>query len=155
LRGTAGALVPLATFLGDATFVILFGDNVSACDLTRFLTEHRRGGAIATVALYFRSDPGSSGVADLGADGRIARFIEKPGERATEGRWVNAGIVAVEPAVLAYVPRNRPSDLGRDVLPRLIEAGENVRGYRMTERLWWIDTPEDYERTNAAVSNFG
>lgn len=152
LRGTAGGLIPFAGFLGEASFMVVFGDNLSTCDLTRLADAHSGSRAIATVALHFRADPGASGVADLCDDGRIRSFVEKPGQAEKRGAWVNAGIIVAEPALLASIPRDRPSDLGRDVLPRLLADGETLRGYRMNERVWWIDTPEDYERASASVS---
>jgi NDP-sugar pyrophosphorylase family protein len=152
LRGTAGALVPFAGFLSGAPFIVLFGDNLSTCDLTRLADAHGSSRAIATVALHFRAEPGASGVASLRDDGRIVSFVEKPGHHARGGAWVNAGIIVAEPALLASIPRDRPSDLGRDVLPRLLADGKSIHGYPMSEAVWWIDTPEDYERTCAAVS---
>jgi len=146
LRGTAGALVPLIDFFSE-TFLILFGDNLSTCDLTLLVQAHRASGAVATVALHEREDPSSSGVAVLAQDGTITTFIEKPRPGETSSTWVNAGIIVAEPAALASVPRERPSDIGRDLLPALVRGERRVFGYRMSERLWWIDTPEDYERT--------
>jgi mannose-1-phosphate guanylyltransferase len=146
LRGTAGALLPLTDYFTE-TFLVLFGDNLSTCDLSRVIARHRSAGAEATVALFHRDDVGASGIALLDGDDRIVRFIEKPRPEEAFSKWVNAGIVVAEPGVLAFVPRDRPSDMGRDVLPALLAAGSTVAGYRMSEGLWWIDTPEDYERT--------
>ena len=139
LRGTAGAAVPLLDFF-DGPFMVLFGDNLTTCDLRRLMGLHRERGASATVALFWRSDPRAGGIAEVD---------QKPDATQVFSHWVNAGILVAERHVLDYIPRDRPSDWGRDVLPALIAAGEAVRGYRMTERLWWIDTPEDYERTKA------
>lgn len=152
LLGTAGALRPLRSFF-DRTFVVLFGDNLTTCDLGRLIETHRAAGAVATVALYERPDPTSSGIADLTADGRIVRFVEKPKPDEIFSHWVNAGIVVAEPELLDYAGDDGPSDLGRDVLPALIAAGKRVAGYPMTEGLWWIDTPEDYARTRSEFSN--
>ena len=34
----------------------------------------------------------------------------------------------------------------------MFARGARIYGYRMTEDLWWIDSPADYERT---VAEFG
>jgi NDP-sugar pyrophosphorylase family protein len=146
LRGTAGALLPVADFLTD-TFVVLFGDNLSTCDLHRLSTLHRSREAVATLALFWRQDPQSGGIAQIEDDQRIRRFVEKPLPGQVFSNWVNAGIIAAEPSILSYIPRDVPSDVGYDLLPKLIADDRPVYGYRMNERLWWVDTVEDYERT--------
>ncbi len=150
LLGTAGALVPLIDVLSK-TFVVVFGDNISTCNLGRALDLHRARRADATVALFHREDVRASGVAEIDSDDRIRQFVEKPTAEQTSSKWVNAGIVFAEPALLNYVPRDRPSDLGRDVFPQMLKNGGRLFGYRMREQLHWIDTPEDYERTSAAL----
>jgi NDP-sugar pyrophosphorylase family protein len=151
LRGTAGALNVLRGKL-DATFLVVFGDNLSTCRLDRLVGEHQRHRAVATVAAFQRPDAAQSGMLVMDDGGAVARFVEKPQSGEIVSNWVNAGIIAFEPRALDYVPQDRPSDLGRDVLPAMIAAGESVRAYQMTERLWWIDTPADYERTTREVT---
>ena len=65
---------------------------------------------------------------------------------------MNAGILVLEPAALDAVALHGPSDFGRDVLPELLARGQRVAGYTMSEELWWIDSPADYQRTLAAWS---
>jgi NDP-sugar pyrophosphorylase family protein len=66
---------------------------------------------------------------------------------------VNAGILVVEPAALQFIPVDEPYDFGRDVIPVMVAAGQPVYGYRMAEGLWWVDTPEDLERTKRAFED--
>jgi NDP-sugar pyrophosphorylase family protein len=103
------------------------------------------------VALFKRDDVSQSGVAELDGDRRIIRFTEKPRAGEISSRWVSAGILVLEPEVLDVIPSGRPSDFGRDILPPLLAVGRPVYGYCMggTEKLWWIDTPEDYRRVCA------
>jgi mannose-1-phosphate guanylyltransferase/phosphomannomutase len=102
--------------------------------------------AVATVALFYRQDVSASGVAVLGEEDRIRGFIEKPQMNSVPSHWVNAGVLVLEPQVLQFIPEDHPVDFGYDVLPALIAEGLPVFGYRMTEKLWWIDTPEAYEQ---------
>lgn len=144
LRGTAGALVPVADRLSSETFAIVFGDNIAELDMIDMLRRHRSTEAVATVAVWLREDVSQSGVAEMREDGRITRFLEKPRSGDTMSHWINAGIILAEPALIDAVPRERPSDLGRDVLPRLIAAGQPVYGYPMSGGLWWFDSVEEY-----------
>ncbi|HZO94989.1 MAG TPA: nucleotidyltransferase family protein [Candidatus Baltobacteraceae bacterium] len=155
LLGTAGALLPFADAFAHGTFAIVFGDNLNDVDLRNVVRAHRASDAVATVVLYARDDVSQSGVAELGTDDRIVRFVEKPRAGETTSHWVNAGIVVAEPALLEVVPRETPSDLGRDVLPALAARGA-LRGYRMSGGHWWFDRVEDYERaqTDPALAAF-
>jgi NDP-sugar pyrophosphorylase family protein len=148
LRGTAGALVPIIDYF-TSTFLIVFGDNLTTCDVPRLIATHRAAGAVATVAVFHREDTSASGVAELAHDGTIVRFVEKPKPGESDSTWVNAGIIVAEPELLEFVARDRPSDMGRDVLPAMLAADRRLAAYRMSERLWWIDTPEDYARTRS------
>jgi NDP-sugar pyrophosphorylase family protein len=148
LLGTAGAIVPWRPYFADGTFLVVYGDNLTTCRYADLLALHRRTGALATVALYWRDDPAQSGIADVGDDGRIHRFLEKPGPGQVFSHWVNAGVLALEPEALALMPAQGFSDFGRELLPRWVDQGRRVTGYRMSpgEGLWWIDTPEDLAR---------
>jgi NDP-sugar pyrophosphorylase family protein len=147
LLGTAGALNPARDILGER-FLLMYGDNLSTCNLSRLIEKHGNG-ALATVALFERDDVFQSGVARLESDDRISAFIEKPQPGHELSRWVNAGALVLEASVFDFIPRSGPSDIGRDVLPAALAAGKRINGYRMTERLWWIDSLADYERTLA------
>lgn len=146
LLGTAGALKPLQDRFTESLF-LLYGDNLSTCNLHRLLARHRQQHSLATIAVFQRADVASSGVVGFGPDGRVHRFVEKPKPSEVSGNWVNAGIAVLEPAVIDLIPAGVPSDFGRDVFPSLLERGEPLYAYPMTERLWWIDSPADYART--------
>lgn len=147
LLGTAGALRPLAGWLCEGTFLVVYGDNLIRLELSAMLEKHARSRAVATVALYLREDVGSSGVAELDEAGNVVRFSEKPQPGETGSHWVNAGLLACEPALLDAIGDGSP-DFGCDVLPAVLAAGGRIHGYRMgaAETLGWIDTPADLHR---------
>ena len=143
LLGTAGALLPIADWLCDDTFLVVYGDNLIRLDLDDLLSTHLRHQDFVTVALYGREDVSGSGVAELDGSGRIVRFVEKPRQGEMRSRLVNAGLLVCEPAVLDAIPPGF-SDFGRDILPTVL-PDERVGGYimRPTDGLAWIDTPAD------------
>jgi NDP-sugar pyrophosphorylase family protein len=155
LLGTAGALNPVRDLFAGGTFAVLYGDNLTTCDLSALVARHRATGAVATIALFERDDPTASGIAALDDAGFVTRFLEKPRPEEVFSNLVNAGILILEPAALAAVPERGPSDFGRDVLPQLLARGRRIAGYRMTEGLWWIDSQADYERTIAFFAGKG
>ena len=147
LLGTAGALNAVRGRFREPFFLI-YGDNLTTCRLDRLRARHPAD-AVATVALFERADVAQSGVAALDAHERITAFVEKPAPGTEPSHWVSAGVMVLAPEIFAFIPSVGSSDIGRDVLPAALAAGRRVEGYRMDERLWWIDSPADYERTSA------
>ncbi len=140
LLGASGALKRLEREFAGECFFVVYGDNLAACDY-RALAEAHQPEALLTMALFHRDEVGSSGIAELGEDGRILRFLEKPGPGERFSHWVHAGILAASPELLALLPEGA-SDFGRDVIPRLLDSGWLVRGYVLKEPVYGIDTPE-------------
>jgi NDP-sugar pyrophosphorylase family protein len=150
LLGTAGAVKNVADHLTE-TFFVIYADNLTTCDLSRLRAFHKSKGGVATVALFYRENATASGIAEVDAHERVLRFVEKPAAHEVFSPWVNAGILVMEPAVLDFIPAGRPSDFGREVLPALIAAGQLLYGYKMSEGLWWVDSPQDLQRTRQQV----
>jgi NDP-sugar pyrophosphorylase family protein len=153
LLGTAGSVKRLADFFEDS-FLVWYGDNLSTCRLDKLWRQHCEKNGLATIALFEREDATGSGIVGLEDDDRITRFLEKPRADQLFSTWVNAGVMALEPQVLEWIPAQGMSDFGRDVFPALLARQLPLYGYRMSpdEGLWWIDTPDDLERAQAALA---
>ena len=153
LLGTAGTFRALAS-QWTGTVLVLYGDNVTAFDLNRLLERHWSAEGLATIALFDSKIHANSGI----VGGKVT--IEKErviafAEGAATGSGsslVNAGVYALEPAVLAYVPSGLAPDFGRDVFPALLAAGEQVTAHVMEPEgyCFGLDTPESLQRTLAA-----
>ena len=170
LLGTAGAVKNVESRFQE-TFLVMYGDNLSRCDLTelweyhrfpgrgvqlnaptRKTMDHRRKGGIGTVTVFEIDDPIHSGLVDVAEDGRIRRFVEKPSSAEIFGNTVNAGIYVLEPRVLGYIPAGAFCDFARDVFPRLLNEGEALYAYHTEEPVAGLDTGEMYQRAVAAVN---
>ena len=134
--GTAGSVRKAAKDTGDTTLV-LSGDGLTACDLTRAYAYHRARGAAATLVLSSVDIPLRYGVVVTKSDGQIVRFVEKPDWSHVVGRLVNTGIYFLEPEVLRLIPDDAPYDFGRQLFPRLLEMGLPMYGYVSHE--YWCD----------------
>jgi NDP-sugar pyrophosphorylase family protein len=148
LMGTAGAIKSIEPFFQETPFVIVYGDNLLKCDLGRVMAFHATHRGAATIGLHYREDAWHCGVVSLDRDDMITQFVEKPKPSEILSHWVSAGVLIVEPQVLAAIPTGVFSDLGKDTLPYLLRQGEKLYGYRLapSEGPWWIDTPADLER---------
>ena len=155
LLGTAGAIRQCRGFFEDGPFFVLYGDNLTTCSLDRLAAHHERCAGLGTIALFWRDDVTPHSAAAIDHDTRVTGFIEKPRPEEAPSHWISAGVIVFEPRVLDQIPSTVPCDLGFDVFPRLLARGERLYGYCMSgqEGLWWIDTPEHYQRTGELWSD--
>lgn len=130
LLGSAGTLAAHRKWVqNEGAFLVANADTLTDVDLGAFLDAHRRGGRLASCAVFRAPDPSACGVVEVDRDGTIARFEEKPLEPS--GDLANAGIYAFSPMVLDEIAGSPPLDIGYDLLPKLVgRAGAiPVEGY--------------------------
>ncbi|HYG58457.1 MAG TPA: sugar phosphate nucleotidyltransferase, partial [Symbiobacteriaceae bacterium] len=120
--GTAGGVAALRPFLDD-TFVVVSGDALTDVDLSALVAFHRSAGAVATMAMTRVESPLEYGVIMTDRQGRIVRFLEKPGWGEVFSDTVNTGIYVLEPSILQGVPANRTYDFSQNLFPALLQAG--------------------------------
>ncbi len=74
-----GAIAFAARWAGiDDTFVVANGDIITDLDVSFLIDEHHRLGAHATIHLTPSTTPRHSGVVEMGEQGVVHRFVEKP-----------------------------------------------------------------------------
>lgn len=134
--GTAGS-VRMAREQLKGTFLVLSGDGLTDCDLTRALSFHKEKKALATLVLRRVSVPLPYGVVMCDQENRITRFIEKPTWSRVFSDLVNTGIYILEPEIFDYIPETGTPDFGRDIFPALMEAGIPLYGFETTG--YWCD----------------
>jgi len=145
ILGTAGGVKALGSFF-DETFIVVYGDVLTALDLDAIAAFHRERQAQITVVLYRVPNPWECGLVDIDAVGRICRFVEKPPRDQVFTDLANAGVYIVEPGVLEYIPAGCFYDCGHDLFPRLLEQGIPLFGYPTDEYLLDIGDHAKYER---------
>ncbi len=149
--GTGGALRHAADLVGSDTALIMNGDSYTDADLGTFVIEHFKVGAdlsLITVPADGREDCGTV-LAD--AEGRLVRFEEKEG--VVGSRYHNAGIYMMARRLLYDIPPGVPISLERDVLPRWLAEGRDIRVYYAPVRCVDIGTPERYRSAQSILAN--
>jgi mannose-1-phosphate guanylyltransferase len=144
LLGSAGTVLANREFVrGGDCFFIIYGDNLTNVDLTEMCRFHRRHGGLFTMGLFRTSRPTECGIVELGADGLVESFEEKPAEpRST---LANGGIYVADERLFEYIPGKEFVDFGFDVLPRIVRK---MYGYVIEEYLVDIGSPENHELAN-------
>jgi mannose-1-phosphate guanylyltransferase len=142
LLGSAGTLAAHRRWVqDDDVFLACNADNLTDFDLQSLVDFHRRSGGVASLTLFHAQHPSSCGVIEVDDRGVVVSFAEKPPCPSTD--VANAGMYAFHPSVLDEVQGPLPSDIGTDLLPRLVgrARGIAVNGYFRD-----IGTPDAYEQ---------
>ncbi|NLT34609.1 MAG: NTP transferase domain-containing protein [Gaiellales bacterium] len=145
--GTAGSVKNAESVLDD-TFIVISGDALTDFDLTRIIGFHQQRGAMVTIALKSVDNPLEFGVVIVDEEGRIERFLEKPGWGQVFSDTINTGIYVLEPEVLDYIPSGTAYDFSHELFPRLFEMRKPLYG-SLQEGYWQdIGNLEQYLQAN-------
>jgi len=94
---TGGRLLRTARYLDKEPFLVTYGDGLANIDITALQDFHKKSGCLATVTT---AQPTSRfGVMDVGSDGKVLAFKEKP---KLDG-WINIGFFIMQPEVINYL----------------------------------------------------
>src|SRR5918992_1575767 len=137
--GTAGSVKMAEQQLGleGERLLIISGDALTDCDLTRVLEFHEEKDAEVTMVLKSVENPLDFGIVITEEDGRISRFLEKPAWGQVFSDTVNTGIYLLEPSATAEIPDPKEGeyDFSKELFPKLLDAGRPLYGY-ITEDYW-------------------
>lgn len=135
--GTAGSVKQAEEHLMDGTFVIVSGDALTDCDLAKAIAFHKEKKSLATLILYRVASPLDFGVVITDDEGRIVRFLEKPGWSEVFSDTVNTGMYILEPEIFETMEPGKKYDWSQDIFPKLLAEGKPMYGYVMGE--YWTD----------------
>ena len=129
------------------------GDNVfeiSVKDLIRF---HRDKGALMTIVLRKVQNVEGLGIADIDANNRIRRFVEKPKPKDAPSNLANTGLYVLSPEIKSVfkekevkqiMDEKKRLDFGYDFIPYLTQTDHPVYGYTLKGNWFDVGTPKNY-----------
>ncbi len=136
--GTAGSL-KLATEHLTQDFLVTNGDILCGVNFAHLLRQHQKSGAMGTMAVRDYSVRVPFGVVSI-QDQKVRQIIEKP----SYSYQVSAGINALSPKALSYIPEGRFYDM-----PSLFEAllahQHETNVYHINEYWFDLGTPDDLD----------
>lgn len=138
ILGTAGAVKKLERELRPHPFLVVYGDNFLKIDYRDFVQYAEENKGVGTIAVFRKKNVRESGILSFGRNQKIDRFVEKPKPEEIFSHWANAGVYYFREKVFDFIEPNY-SDFGHDVLPRLLNEGEELYAYMLKERVWAID----------------
>ena len=130
LLGSAGTLRANQRWVErEEFFLVCYADNLTDFDLRSLIEAQQQNRPVATLAVFRSENPSAGGVVELDATGLVIGFVEKPSEPVSD--LTNAGLYAFRPAVIDEIDGGLPSDIGYDLLPRLVGRARAlpVEGY--------------------------
>jgi mannose-1-phosphate guanylyltransferase/phosphomannomutase len=151
LSGTAGAIPKFKDWLhNDDNFLVVYGDILTDQPLSFLIDAHNQHNAFATLLMHRRK--ASNSFIELGSNGRIVNFIERPddiemkklGSDNPQGFLVNSAVQILSHESLDYIISNDCSDLPRDVYAPNCKT-KNIYGVELTGKRVAIDSPERYK----------
>lgn len=135
--GTAGGVRACADYYGERDFLVISGDCICDFDLKSLMEAHHRHQSAVTMALYAHEQPLQYGIVLTDRLDRVVSFVEKPDWSRVVSDLINTGIYVISPAAMGYVQTDRPCDFAKDLFPRLMADGHEIRGVRMEG--YWCD----------------
>jgi len=140
--GTGGSL-KLALGSHTAPVIVANGDTYFELDSTSLLTVHEALGEWVTLALK-KARPGQAGgYVEVGLDGLIRTFVEKPSKLSSEA-LISAGVYVFGQKAISMLPDSSFS-LERDFFPTLASAG-HLAAYVTEGYFADIGTPESWQQ---------
>jgi len=147
-RGTGGSVINAykqGVFNEKDTVLVYYGDIITNISLKSLISFHKKKNAIATIALA-SGFVVRVGLADLGKEGKMRGFVEKP----ILEKPVSIGILAFKGEVLKDAQKlaeeKQTVDLMGDVIPRLIQMSKPVYGF-VSDAFWYdVGSAEAYEK---------
>lgn len=136
ILGTAGSVRNAAKDWNEP-FVVISGDCVCDCDLSKVMLYHKSIMADITIVCKGVEDPGEYGTVCLDRNGRIENFCEKPDWSHASSELANTGIYVIDPKVLDMIPDGVLYDFAAHLFPEMMNSGKRLYGYNTTA--YWCD----------------
>ncbi len=151
--GLAHAVKTAKKFLGQDSFVMCLGDNVTGQGLESFVKKFKNEHLDALIILKEVENPSAFGIAQLDANGNIVRLVEKP--KTPIGNLAIIGTYLFSNKVHAAIEQIKPSWRGEleitDAIQEMINMGFKVKAEILNS--WWLDTgkKDDILSANARI----
>lgn len=151
--GLAHAVKTAKRFLGQDSFVMCLGDNLTGQGLNMFVKKFKSEHLDALIILKEVENPSSFGIAQLDEKGNIVHLVEKP--KTPMGNLAIIGTYLFSNKIHQAIERIKPSWRGEleitDAIEEMIRMGFSVKAEILAS--WWLDTgkKDDILSANAKI----
>ncbi len=143
-KGTANAIYQNINFIEQYNpeyVLILSGDHIYRMDYSLMLEQHKKTGAVCTVATITvpMEEASRFGICNTTKDGAIYEFEEKPknpkNNQASMGIYIFNTSVLLEYLEADEACEDSANDFGKNIIPNLLNNGEKLYSYKF-EGYW-------------------
>jgi glucose-1-phosphate thymidylyltransferase len=151
--GLAHAVKTARPFLGQESFIMCLGDNVTGQSLNTFIQRFQKEHLDALIILKEVENPSSFGIAQLDKNGNIIKLVEKP--KKPIGNLAIIGTYLFSSKIHKAIENIKPSWRGEleitDAIQEMINLGFAVKAEILDS--WWLDTgkKDDILSANAKI----
>lgn len=149
--GTGGALRKAVDLVESSSVLVMNGDSYTNVDLKSFAALHHQSNADVTVLAVAVDGRGDAGSLLIDADNMVKRFQEKGG--GGEARHLNAGVYMMSRHLLFDIPTGLQVSLERELFPKWLRDGRQVRANVQEGPCLDIGTPERYRLAQDVLAN--
>lgn len=143
--GSAGGIKMFNDRL-DGLFYYIYGDTFSLMDYGKMADSYaQKKDPIGMQRMKKTDDYADADVAELDAGGRFVKIHGKPHSEKYPNAYRMRGAFILDKKILPYIPDSTPFDLGKQLLPKIVEAGENFYSYECDDYSKGIDTIEKWK----------
>jgi histidinol-phosphate phosphatase family protein len=143
--GTAGAIKQLEGRIGER-FLVFYGDVLLDIDIDKFVKFDALSPSLATIIVHPNDHPSDSDLVETNEEKEVIAFHPKPhNEDEYYNNLVSAAVYILSNDILKYIPKDTPTDFGKDIFPAILRAGEKIRAYRTSEYIKDVGTIERLE----------
>ena len=145
-KGTANAIYQNINFIKQYNpdyVLILSGDHIYRMDYKAMLEEHKKTGAVCTVATITvpMEEASRFGICNTNFDGSIYEFEEKPkvpkNNQASMGIYIFNTATLIEYLEADEADEKSSNDFGKNIIPNLLHNGEKLFAYKFSG--YWKD----------------
>jgi len=132
--GTAGGIALAKKYIDD-TFIVTSGDILRKINIDEVINFHRQKRSFATLNTYKRFGPDPKSMIVFDGENKVTNFIERPifqklpttnYKLQTNYVWSNGSFYIFEPKIFDYIHKDKETDFGKDIFPKLLNQGEKI-----------------------------
>lgn len=155
ILGTAGGIKNFEGMLQENFFVV-YGDVFSLVDYTKMAEEFfNKENAIAMEIVGDTNHPADSDLVEVDNEGKFIKMYKKPHVVLPVDYRSMRALFIFNKKIFRYIPSGKYYEIDHQVIPEVLEAGENIYGYETSDYLKDIGTIERHAIAEQYILELG
>ncbi len=151
--GTAGGIKKFEAEF-DKLFFYIYGDTFSLMDYSKMAEAYKgKENPIGMQRMKRTDDYANADVAELDEGGRFVAIHGKPHTKKYTNVYRMRGAFILDKKILSHIPEDTAFDMGKELLPMVLSAGENFYAYECDDYSRGIDTIEKWKEVEEYLKN--